>query len=46
MKTVREILVIPFYAMGIAILAVSIIVDLAGCAVALVGAAIEGGSHE
>ena len=46
MKTVREILVIPFYALGFAIFLLSIVVDLAGCAVALVGAAIEGGGHE
>ena len=45
MKTIREILVIPFYALGFAIFALSIVVDLAGCAVALVGAAIEGGGE-
>jgi hypothetical protein len=41
-KPVRQFLVIPFYLVGFIFLALSIIVDLAGCAVALAGAWVEG----
>ena len=42
MKPIRQFFAVPFYIAGFAIFVVSIVVDLAGCVVALAGAYVEG----